>query len=883
MLVVSTVPRPRRWVARFVVAIFAFGPACIVEPDEVPAEPPVVARAQTLQTAEPFQLGAEVATPPWPAIPARVTDPRGDVASAGDQHLVVWTDGSVHAARVGADGQLLDTTGVFVGAGWAPRVTWDGTGYVIVWTDRRPLAKTDGGAPVDTTIMLATRMGRDGVVDGNVQILGEMSGSSGVAINWNGKRHLLAWVDSGLGPTSRKVMAIALDAALKPAVAGPLKLGEGDIGLGPVVVGSPGQHLVLWSAMSPPNTLFNDDLFAARVTDDGAVLDPVNRAVVVQSGSQVSPHASWDGTRYLITYRDVVASGQLRALRMGPDGALIDATAFAPMPADALVGPWATGAEGAGFRIIWRDVKPDPPQLRSGLLAGDPPGPVSQLSTHGSLPAQAQVGDMWLTNAPGALAVWSQRPVMAWEMYATRPIAGAPTVRVSNRLAPQVSSALASNGRHHLFAWLEEDDVQQRTFCAGLVDLDGRVAQPSRLVLGPGTAQGFQLAAGWNGQEWMLLQAEGGGPVRATRIGQDGAVIGVASVPIVGTEGLYRVAVAGAEGKGGGWLIVGSRRSTGAEGDIFAGRLAAGTAVLESALVPIAAGPFEQKNPALAWNGSSFTLVWQDLRDGQPVIAAARIGPGPVTPPAAPAVVARGGQVRDPAVAARATGDLVAWVDGKEFERGVVRAVALDAADVVVRAQPIELAPGGVVRSAPAVTAFSEGFIVAWQETVGIKTAVVLARIDAAGARLDALDVNALDGNYIATPMAPLLAGADRSGVVALGTSTEPSGYPRLRGRVFRALSSPGEPSAEEGAPELVEPSVDAAVAVDVPASVPATRARAGGCGCRVADRTPPVSGVLALGVAAAPIWWALWLRRRRKDSVQMVGGTGIEPATKRV
>jgi large repetitive protein len=68
------------------------------------------------------------------------------VAFDGTNYLVAWTDGrlniaSVWGARITTDGALLDSSGILISAGSGPRLSpaldFDGTNYLVAWHDRR--------------------------------------------------------------------------------------------------------------------------------------------------------------------------------------------------------------------------------------------------------------------------------------------------------------------------------------------------------------------------------------------------------------------------------------------------------------------------------------------------------------------------------------------------------------------------------------------------------------------------------------------------------------------------------------------------------------------------------------------------------------------------
>ncbi|MGC4119857.1 MAG: hypothetical protein QM765_35830 [Myxococcales bacterium] len=71
----------------------------------------------------------------------------------------------------------------------------------------------------------------------------------------------------------------------------------------------------------------NADIYAARVSPDGTVLDPSGIAICTAPGEQRHPHAAFDGTRNIVVWFDATephmwGEGNVRGARLGTDGVL---------------------------------------------------------------------------------------------------------------------------------------------------------------------------------------------------------------------------------------------------------------------------------------------------------------------------------------------------------------------------------------------------------------------------------------------------------------------------------------------------------------------------------------------------------------------------------
>jgi hypothetical protein len=116
-------------------------------------------------------------------------------AAGGENYLVVWQDDrnidyDIYGARIDLEGNLLDPEGfpISAGEGWeaCPSVAWDGTNFLVVWTDDR-----NTGVPT----IYGTRITTQGeILDGTgFQISYEEIRTVAPSVTFNGSNYLVAW------------------------------------------------------------------------------------------------------------------------------------------------------------------------------------------------------------------------------------------------------------------------------------------------------------------------------------------------------------------------------------------------------------------------------------------------------------------------------------------------------------------------------------------------------------------------------------------------------------------------------------------------------------------------------------------------------------------
>ncbi len=200
------------------------------------------------------------------------------VGSNGKDFLVAWQNGfydrsNLHAARVGADGVVVDTTPLIVcdaaNGQYQPRVASDGTNYLVVWNDMRTGTRGD--------------------------IYGAGISSAGQVLHANGF------------PIANRV--------------------ESEWNADVAFNGN--DYFVVWSRQNPSPAM--DDIFGSRVTPAWAVVDAASPQVVISEATpQTDPRITFARDEYIVDWvnGDSLSPNQmdLRVRRLNRDGTVVNAT-----------------------------------------------------------------------------------------------------------------------------------------------------------------------------------------------------------------------------------------------------------------------------------------------------------------------------------------------------------------------------------------------------------------------------------------------------------------------------------------------------------------------------------------------------------------------------
>jgi hypothetical protein len=681
------------------------------------------------------------------------------VAALGNQALVVWSDlrsgatRDVYGARISADGVVLDPDGLALSTAANQQenvaVASNGTDYLVAWEDLR-----GGGSNKD---IYGTRVTTTGMV---------------------------------LEPTG-----LAINTSNSPQ-------------FNPAISSDGTEFLVVWNE----NRANNQNIYGARVSGAGSVMDSPSFTISDAAGSQLNPALAFNGTHYFVAWQDTRggAGPQIYGARVGTDGVTVDAAGIPVATVTSTNVNAAVASVGTEFMVVWEDFRAvvtyDIYGTRvdaTGAVLNATGFVVSAGTTQHSNPTLTRFG-------AGFFAAWEQGPLTtALDVRGTRLLADgtvqdASGLAISTSAREQGAPSVAVGPQGYLVVWEEPGTAGNYDVKGMRLDLLGeRVDATAITISNAADDQRAPHVAAVEGGFWVVWEDHrlGTWDIRGSRVNTLGQVqepTGTVVNSASGDQRAPRVACTGAT-----CLVVWEDGRVPSDKDIFNTLLLADGTVVNPAGGVLSNALEHQTAPSVVAHDTGFFVAWQDFRSGntQDVYGARLQLDGTVLDTAGLELASGPGHQKTPVLATNGTQHLVVW----EYEQGAtfdVLGVRVGLDGALLDAAAVPVANAGAAQVLPTVAWAGTSYMVAWEDRrTGV--AVRLNRVNPTNAAL--LEGNATTGSVaFSTALGgrPAAALVGRHGVLAYRSSS--LGVSRVMTRTVdfnRAptFTVPSNPTTPEG------------------------------------------------------------------------------------
>ena len=321
------------------------------------------------------------------------------LAFDGTNYLAVWTDSrradpddffggdpDIFGVRVRKSGVPFSASGFLTSTAANsqrnPAVGFDGTNYLVVWSDHRGSRNTIYGA----------RLSKSGtILDGGGFAISDASGPAfDPALAFDGTNYLVTWTDARSGPFAEAIYGARV--AKSGTVLDPTSFAVSGAGFrdASAVAFDGTNYLVTWTAYNFDGGDFpsDSDIYGARVTKAGTVLDPNGFAISTAANFQTSSAVAFDGANYLVVWADARSGADVYGARVTEAGAVLEPNGIAISTGAAGAYTPSVAFDSANFTsylVVWSDDRNGNDDIYAARVTGsgavlDPAGfPVSSV------------------------------------------------------------------------------------------------------------------------------------------------------------------------------------------------------------------------------------------------------------------------------------------------------------------------------------------------------------------------------------------------------------------------------------------------------------------------------------------------------------------------
>jgi hypothetical protein len=252
----------------------------------------------------------------------------------GNNYFVVWTDirngnDDIYGARVSSSGIVLDPEGIPISTAndeqSGAQVFFDGTNYLVLWEDSR-----NGG--YDSVDIYGARVNTSGVVldTAGIPISTAYNRQVSPQVAFDGTNYLLVWDDERTGIYYDIYGARITTAGVVLDPTGiPISIANNDQYNTHVVFGD-NKYFVVWQDFRNGNY----DIYGARLTTEGLVLDSTGIPISIGDYQQTFPQVVFDGAYYVLVWQSGLYGwgDDIYGARVNPVSARIDSFPITTQP-----------------------------------------------------------------------------------------------------------------------------------------------------------------------------------------------------------------------------------------------------------------------------------------------------------------------------------------------------------------------------------------------------------------------------------------------------------------------------------------------------------------------------------------------------------------------
>ncbi|MEO0097163.1 MAG: T9SS type A sorting domain-containing protein [candidate division WOR-3 bacterium] len=582
-------------------------------------------------------------------------------------------------------------------------------------------------------------------------------------IAFDGNNYLVVWEDYRNG-ANLYGSRMTPDGITLDTVGIPISIAEGSQYYPAIVFGG-NNYFVVWE----DNRNGNWDIYGARITPEGVVLDPNGIPICTEENAQYSPAVAFDGNNYFVVWEDDFRNG-IWGARINQEGILIDTNGIRISPVGEIIEEPSVIFGGENYLVVWSQegdiygarVTPE------GIVLDPNSILISGARNWQSSPAVAFDGNNYFVvwedwrhgndgNIYGARV--SQEGVVldpngvpisiitadqcypkitygggyyfvAWEDYRYSwdgDIFGTRVTTNSNVLEPfgiaistfpntQWSVATAFDSNNYFIVWTDYQNGGISDIYGARVSFNGSLIDTNNILISLGINWQTYPAVSFDGNNYLALWTDFRGnysDIIGRRISSTGIILDTNNIEISNAENLQLYPKAAFDGNN--YLVVWQDYRSGFDWDIYGTRVSREGVVLEPNGIPIRSASSDQTSPDVAFDGNNYLVVWEEGMTGEIDIYGAKVTPNGVILDIIPICTEASFQF-SPAIIFGGNYYFVAWTDYRNGEYSDIYGARITQTGILLDTFGIPIRLSASYKWNPKVAFDGTNYFVVWRE-----------------------------------------------------------------------------------------------------------------------------------------------------------------------
>ena len=690
------------------------------------------------------------------------------VAFDGTNYFIVWSDSrngsdyDIYGARISMSGTLIDTPGILISSAEGyqsePYAIFDGTNYFVVWTDQRNGSQDIYGARVTTEgIVLDT----DGIL-----ISDAINDQFFPSVAFDGTNYFVVWSDFRNG-SDYDIYGARINTS--GTVLDPLGIpvsSDTNAEYYPRISFDGTNYFVVWTEYTGNDSLRND-IYGVRVSPSGTVIDAQKIPVSTALYNQFCPLVSFDGANYFVVWEDERNGNyDIYGARVSPSGNLLDLDGIPISTAAGTQYSSSLTFDGTNYFVVWEDLRNGSDcdifgtyVTTSGTVLDTEGIAISTASDDQSSPSVIFGNTEYLV----VWTYWHSYPERISDIYGARvtqsgQVIDTQGIIVSNYAYSQDYPSVSFDGTNYLIVW---SDYRNGSFYPDLygirVDGTGTIIDSTPIPISTASYGQYSPSVAFDGTNYMIVWANstqnGSYDIYGARVNTSGVVLDPAGFPI-STAGRAQVFPHIIFGDTNYFVVWEDRRNTNA--DIYGARVDTSGKVLDTLGIPISTQIDRESSPSVAFDGTNYFVVWEDRRNDPYYsdIYGARVTSSGVVIDTLGIPISEAVYNQEyPSLAFDGTNYFVVWQDKRNGDYDIY-GTRVDLSGAVLDTSGIPISVRSRDQRHPSVVFDGRNYVVVWEDYRNGRPDIYGAYVSVSGQVLDTFTVSLQAGNQFSPSLA---------------------------------------------------------------------------------------------------------------------------------